>query len=200
MYRLTPKMEQSLQQSLQEYHNLFNDQRCSGIELEELIFKAIQLDSSTGHHASWKAGGHDPKFDIRVTEDSGQEYLLQIKSGSVRGNYLNISGYRLGDFDGDLPAITEHLNNVNSEILSIPYRKVDDNTGRHHIYQIIYIDSEYLHGLGPSGWEESGTAWIQTNLYGVKFSLRPTMSWQIWWQIPKDLLDKCNKSKEIVID
>ena len=30
---------------------------------------------------------------------------------------------------------------------------------------------------------------MQTNAHGVKFSLRPKMSWQIWWTTPKGLIE-----------
>ena len=59
MYRLTARMEQTLRQYLEKYHDLFDGGRCSGWELEELVFKAIQADSTAGHHATWTEGGHD---------------------------------------------------------------------------------------------------------------------------------------------
>lgn len=195
MYRLTPRMEQELERNLQNYHELFHGRRCSGDQLEEFIFKAIQLDETAGHHASWQAGGHDKEADIRVVVDN-EEHLLQIKSGSVKGGYLTLSGHRLGSFDGNLQEITEYLNNLKSEILSVPYRQVNDDTGRHHIYQIIYVDDVYLRGLDSSGWVKSGTRFEQENPYGVIFSLNPTMSWQIWWKIPEQLL---TRSPEFII-
>lgn len=59
----------------------------------------------------------------------------------------------------------------------------------------MYVGNEHLHQLDPSAWEESGTRFVQTNLYGVNFSLNPTMSWQIWWDIPEGLLEK---SQELI--
>lgn len=195
MYRLTPRMQQILQQNLHKYHELFDGGRCSGWELEELIFKAIQSDSTARHYATWTEAGHDDEADIHVRVNDNI-YPLQIKSGTIRGGYLTLSGHRLGRFEGDFEKITEYLNNNKSEILSVPYRKVDDDTGRHHIYQIIYVDSAYLRQLTYFSWEESGRTWEQTNLYGVIFSLRPSMSWQIWWKIPEKLLDR---SPEFII-
>ena len=188
-------MEQFLEQDLEKYHKLFGGGRCSGTQLEEFIFRAIQLDSETGHHAMWQAGGHDIEADIRVITNE-TVHLLQIKSGSVRNRKLRLSGYRLGRFGENLEEITKYLNSINSEILSVAYHPQDDEKGRKHIYQIMYVGNDYLHQLNPSSWEKSGTRFVQTNQHGVVFSLNPTMSWQIWWNIPEQLLDK---SQEFII-
>ncbi len=187
MYRLTAIMQQHLRQDLEQYHALFSG-RCSGWELEELIFRAIQSDNRAQHHAFWKEAGHDDAADIRV-RTNGDVSLLQIKSGSIRAGHLTLSGHRLGRFDGDFQRITQYLNNNSSEIISVPYRKVDDDNGRHHHYRIVYANAEHLTGLRSNRWEQAGAAWEQTNQYGVKFSLRPSMSWQIWWRIPEELLE-----------
>ncbi len=56
MYQLTPRMQQNFRQYLEKYHDLFDGGRCSGWELEELIYKSIQSDNTAGHHATWKKG------------------------------------------------------------------------------------------------------------------------------------------------
>ena len=188
MYRLTARMQQHLRQDLERYHDLFDAGRCSGWELEELIFRAIQSDNRAQHHAFWKEAGHDDAADIRV-RTNGDIHLLQIKSGEVKRGYLTLSGHRLGRFHGDFPEITKYLNNNKAEIISVPYRKVDDDNGRHHHYQIVYANVEHLTGLRANQWERSGASWLQTNRHGVRFSLTPSMSWQIWWRIPEKLLE-----------
>ena len=195
MYRLTPRMLQYFRQDLERYHALFSAGRCSGWELEELIFRAIQSDNNAQHHAFWKEAGHDDQADIRV-RTNGDTYPLQIKSGAIRGGFLTLSGHRLGRFDGDLGLITDYLNANSAEIISVPYRKIDDDNGRRHIYRMVYANVEHLTGLNVADWEQIGAAWTQTNEHGVQFSLRPSMSWQIWWRIPEGLLDLGN---EIVI-
>ena len=179
MYRLTPRMVQHFRQDLERYHALFSAGRCSGWELEELIFRAIQSDNNAQHHAFWKEAGHDDEADIRV-RTNGETYLLQIKSGAIRGGFLTLSGHRLGRFNGNFRQITTYLNDVTADIISVPYRKVDDDDGRHHIYRIMYADAARLTGLRANGWAEHGRAWEQINRHGVVFSLRPSMSWQIW--------------------
>ena len=203
MYQLTARMEQALRQSLEKYHDLFNGGRCSGWELEELIYKSIQSDSTAGHHATWQEGGHDDKADIRVRVNgivhplqikSGE--IKQVKSGSVRSPHLVLSGHRLTRFRGDFEKITEYLKSNVSDILSVPYRKVDDDTGRHHTYQIVYIEGFYLRQLSEDAWEQSGKSWKQTNQYGVIFTLSPSMSWQVWWRIP---IESMTRSAEFSI-
>ena len=189
MYRLTPRMQQHLRKSLEKYHELFSGGRCQGWELEELIFKAIQSDYVARHQAFWREGGHDDKADIEVVAE-GKRYFLQIKSGKMQGGNLVLSGYRLGRFKGNLDEISRYLNGVWSEILSIPYKKIDGDMGREHIYQLIYVNRTYFRGISDNGWDKKGTAWEQENRYGVRFSLRPSMSWQIWWYIPERLLSQ----------
>ncbi len=179
MYRLTARMEQTLRQFLEKYHELFDGGRCSGWELEELVFKSIQSDSTADHHAIWQEGGHDDQADIRVRVN-GKLYPLQIKSGEIKqvksdtgkAPHLVLSGHRLGRFNGDFEKMTEYLNEDRANFLSIPYRKVDDDTGRHHIYQIVYVESTYLQQLHSSLWEKvSKSSWKQINSHGVIFTL-----------------------------
>ena len=204
MYQLTNGMELTLQQNLKKYHELFDRGRCSRQKLEELVFKSIQSDSTAGHHATWQEGGHDDEADIRVRVN-GTVHPLQIKSGEIKqiksgdqkSPHLVLSGHRLGRFKGYFEDMTEYLNTDRADFLAIPYHKVDDDTGRHHYYQIVYVDQSYLRQLNPAGWENvSRSSWKQINSHGVIFTLHPTMSWQVWWRIPLSLV---NHSPEFVI-
>ena len=184
-------MTQSLSNYLSQYHQLFNGGRCLGWELEELIVRAINDDTASQHHATWKEGGHDDKADIRV-QTKKAVYLIQVKSGRIKNQHLIISGYRLGRFKGDLKLITDYLNNLPAEILAVPYSKKDGESGRQHVYQICYLNKAILQSLNPNQWSQKigsrgGIQYTQNNSYGVQFSLHPTLSWQIWWSIPLNL-------------
>lgn len=182
-------MLQALDERMAAYHSLFSGGGCKGWQLEESIVKAIQADTSARHNVFWQEAGADDKADITVTVD-GKTYLLQVKTGKVMGGRLNLSGYRLGRFHGDLDKITQYLNERSNFIVSAAYTKIDDDRGRTHKYEIRYIEPEMIGDLDPKSWISKGKAGmlVQTNGFGVEASLRPSMSWQVWWSIPTDAL------------
>lgn len=189
MYELTPRMLQRLQRDLKKYHDLFVGGRCSGWELEELIVAAIKSDTQAQHHVRWQEAGHDDLADI-VVRTNGVEHAIQIKSRQVkrRTGKLILSGHRLGRLRGDMHAITRYLNANSANVIAVPYHKVDGEQGRQHIYKVCYVDVRNLTGLGDANWAHKGAQYTQTNDGGIEFSLRPSMSWQIWWGIPSELI------------
>lgn len=187
MYRLTPRMRQILRRNLKDYHDLFSGGGCSGTCLEELIFQSIRLDHDAYHYPTWKQVGHDNEADICVTVN-GETYPLDIKSGIVKGGYLNLSGPRLGRFEGDLEQITAYLNNRKPEVLSVSWHGAAEDSGRYR-YQIMYVDAAYLHDLNPSNWKKIGRRSEQENQYGVIFRLNPAMGWKLQWEVPEELVD-----------
>lgn len=189
VYKLTARMVQHFKSDLGKYHDLFDGGRCSSWELEELIVRAIKSDTQAQHQVFWREAGHDDKEDINI-DVGGVSHKVQVKSGRESGGKLRLSGHRLGRFQGDLHAITDYLNTAGANFITVPYQKVEDDTGRHHKYTICYIDVENMRGLEVNKWEEHGKQHRQTNEKGVEFSLRPSMSWQIWWGIPLDLVER----------
>ena len=189
MYKLTPRMLQHFKQDLHRYHNLFDGGRCQGWELEELLVKAIKSDTSVNHQPLWREKGHDDKADVTIRQNDSV-WPINVKSGEIKKDKIVLSGHRLGRFEGDMPDITRYLNNINSNLIAVPYSMLEDSSGRHHRYKVIYINQDYLRGLRDDAWEEHGKQYIQTNHHEVLFSLRPSMSWQIWWKIPTKLLDE----------
>ncbi|MGR4001059.1 MAG: hypothetical protein OD811_04640 [Alphaproteobacteria bacterium] len=159
--------------------------------------RAIKSDTKAQHHAIWQEKGHDDLADIVVTIDGTTTYPIQIKSGVItKDGMLQLSGQRLGRFDANFAMITRYLNANRANIVSIPYRQTDDEHGRKHIYRVCYIDIQHLTGLSTRRWKRHGKQHHQINDAGVHFSLRPSLSWQIWWKIPEDLLF-CGKEFKI---
>lgn len=202
MYELTPRMEQKFRSLLAEFHRLFDGSRCSGPLLEEILVNSIKSDTRSQHHTIWEESRHDDNHDILV-ETNGQRHFLKIKSGTVTGKdskrVLTLSGHRLGRFEEDLDEISDYLNKSVSQIISIPYRQVDDESGRSHFYRITYISSEILKGVSGNDWVKKGKQFKAINEYGVELTLSPKMSWQVWWKIPYQLVkekDEFNAAPE----
>ncbi len=176
-------MIQRLERDLGKYHDLFAGGRCAAWELEELLVACIQSDMSAGQHVVWSEAGHDTEADIVVTVQS-RSHSIQVKSGQVKKDCLVLSGNRLGRFEGSMVKITEFLQSSSSNILAVPYKQINDHHGRQHKYQVTYVDKELLTTLSSHAWKRSGQHFMQVNDQGVEFSIRPSMSWQVWWKIP----------------
>lgn len=196
MYRLTPRMLQHFeQQGLRKFHDLFSGGRCLGWQQEELIVAAIKADTQAQHHVLWKERGHDDKADIQV-RTNGDVHALQIKSGEIIGGRkgkekkLKLSGHRHGRFEGDLQQITDYLNTRTANIIAVPYEQTDNQQGRIHIYTVSYVDIRYLRELKADEWERKKKIYVQTNAHGVEATLKPSLSWQVWWNVPMELVEQ----------
>ena len=195
MYRLTPRMLQNFRASLTQYHQLFSGGRCDSWQLEELIVNAIKSDTRAQHHVFWKEKGHDDKADMAV-RTNGTVHRIQIKSGRIvkcrklGQDVLELSGHRLGRFNGALDHISDYLNKRDAEIVSVPYVEVDDDSGRTHKYRIAYLSAQILADIDPELWEEKGkSSFYQMSSRSVAYTLQPAMSWQVWWRVPVSLID-----------
>lgn len=171
---------------------MLDGDRCQGWELEELIVKAIKADTTADHLPKWHESGHDDKEDILVVVN-GKSHQMQVKSGRIRSDknkvlWLVLSGHRLGRFKVNLVDITHYLNGRTADVISVLYRQDENQQGRRHIYRLCYISIDMLKSITSSNWNKHGAQWRNSNKHGVEFSLRPSMSWQIWWQIPLSIL------------
>ena len=81
----------------------------------------------------------------------------------------------------DFIEINKFLSEVETVIISVPTRKKTFD------YLIYEIEPSLLK---PSKeWEKKGKSFYQVNSNNVRLSISPSMSWQIWWRIPLDILD-----------
>jgi len=200
MYKLTDIMIQNLQNDLKTFHRLFRGGRCEAWQLEELIVRAIKSDHSKSESIAWNGRGHDVDKDIQITEENGKVNDIQIKSGKIEKEKIVVSGHRTGRFKEDLNEIKEFLNSNKYDTFLIPYREEVDKLGKRFIYQIFYADSNIF--KIDNEWEqknsEKGTKTFFTqNSKGVKIFLRPSMSWQIWYEIPLSILT--NFTREVIL-
>lgn len=194
MYKLTDIMLQNLEKDLKKFHELFQGGRCQAWQLEELIAKAIRSDFSKSEKVMWKGNGHDIGCDIIVNDT----YEIQIKSGSIKKANLLLSGHRLGRFKGNLENITDFLNKNTYLLVAVPYSVTECQLGKSHYYQIFYLKHGLLKIENYRNWQEQKKNFHYLNNQGVTFSIHPSMSWQIWWQIPISIL--ADKSRLITIN
>ena len=182
-------MSRHLRADLKRYHALVSSQRCSGIALEELIVRAVKSDVEVSCRVIWRGPGHDDQPDISISED-GRIQHIRVKSGKIKNKtgYLDLSGFRLGRYEKDWGKITSYLNATVGDLISLSHRKTKSENYITHIYQPAYVDASILRGLKIGHWGKRQSCYEQTNKFGVLFSVRPTMSWQIWWSIPLSLV------------
>ena len=200
MYKLTDIMIQNLENDLKTFHNLFRGGRCEAWQLEELIVRAIKSDHSKIESVAWTGRGHDVGKDVRITEENGKVNDIQIKSGKVEKSNMTVSGHRTGRFKGDLNKITEFLNSSKYDTFLIPYYKEENELGRRFIYKIFYADSNIFkidNGWEPKIGKKGGKTFFTQNSKGIKMSLKISMSWQIWYEIPLNIL--INFTREIIL-
>ena len=178
MIKLYPIVTKNLETLLEQHHQLYKKIRCKAEYLEEIIVLALR---SSDFAVDWDPASHDKEKDIVVNSTD----KIQIKSGSFTktNNTITISGHRLGRFEGDLIKITNYLNKSSSDIISVFN---PDKTSKKNLYTVASISKEVLKGIKPDKWIKKNTTYTQTNSENVEFSIRISMSWQIWWQIPAD--------------
>ena len=205
MYKLTDRMLQHLEKNLIEFHKLFQGGRCQAQQLEELVAKAINSDFRVKDKAFWKGNGHDIDADISIGD-----FKISVKSGKIKKNRkkeerLIISGHRLGRLEGDLDKISNFLSSNNYLLIAVPYYENENHNGKQHIYQIFYLDTKTLKLEDHTKWGEKkgkkgGKSYYAINDFGVEMGIYPSLSWQIWWEIPISMLKEDNKTRLIIIN
>ncbi len=198
MYKLTDIMLQNLEKDLKKFHELFQGGRCQAWQLEELIAKAIRSDFKKSEQVVWKGNGHDIGCDISINN----QCEMQIKSGVIKKGFLTLSGHRLTRFKGDLEKITFFLNQNRYLIIAVPYEKKECKLGKTHIYQIIYLQNEFLEVDNFENWviKKGGTSYFYKNKFGIELTINPSMSWQVWWKVPITNIIEENKTRLIEIN
>jgi hypothetical protein len=117
---------------------------------------------------------------------------------------LVISGHRLGRFEGDLVKISEFLSSNEYLLISVPYFTNEDSNGKRHSYQLIYMNAGILQ---PSEWQikyskkdpSKISQYYCKNKLEVSCTINPSMSWQIWWEIPMKIITEDSKTRLIII-
>lgn len=204
MYRLTDLMLQNLERDLRKFHELFQGGRCQAWQLEELIAKSINSDFKAKDKAYWQGNGHDIEADIIVGNNKISVKSGKIKNANKKNEKLILSGHRLGRFEGNLKEISKFLSSNTYLLIAVPYDNEENEHGKQHHYQLIYMDALLLQ---PSDWKakyskknpKKISKYECTNNKGVYCSISPSMSWQVWWEIPTHIIPNKDRTRIISI-
>lgn len=208
MYKkyLNEEMLKTFQNNLEQYHDVVPDIACKGTVLENLLARSLQESCRNAYpntFVEWDPESHNKGPDITIheyLENPSKKCSLSVKSGQVSSvkdeYYLNISGSRLQSAIEDAEeknhtdnwlvhgdSIIEHIENIQkkSPVLSVASEK--DAYG--FTYRMSIIKPKLLTTLpNANEWEKRGNAFFTQNKDGVIATIKPSLSWQIWWTIP----------------
>ncbi len=202
MFQIDKCAKEKLEQDVHQYHELFQKNRCSSSELEELLTRAVGHSPEYQGKVDWESGSHRTGTDFDVVHGDMIEGA-SVKSGvwKFKESMLELSGYRLGRFEENnelrLVDVTSFLWADRSDV-TIAFPEVTARVGSVLIpgYQLVYIPKESF--VYPSSVEEwvvernkqgaiAAYVWEAPN--GLKARIHPTLSYQIWWKVPRSLCE-----------
>jgi hypothetical protein len=179
---------QNLTNNLNLFHQIFKKCICKGEYIEELFQQCLEQDPVLTGKVEWKYGSHKSKYDIKIPTDQ-----ISIKSGTItEGNLVSISGHRLTKLNGDLNEINKTLkSNVSNLVICCNFIPVNGKKQ----YIIRYLDkevfsypkfgSEWIPKSGKKNKSKSKiTLYEWTSPNGIYMTITPSMSWQIWRNVP----------------
>lgn len=172
----------SLTKSLKIFHTLFKHCDCKAEQMEELVFNSIKDDN---RNLNWNCYSHS----VENSDIFTNSIQISIKSGDIGSNNLMVlSGYRLGRFKGDLNKINNFLVGAIPDFTICNYRY-------NGFYQFYIIDKkEFIYPNDFNEWKKIGgkrggeDRYKYSSSNGSIYEIRPSMSWQIWWMFPINLL------------
>ena len=195
MFQLDDIAKQNFQREVDRFHQVIYKNRLGAKELEELLCRAIDGSPEYANKIQWEAGSNKAGADFDIIH-AGTIEKVSVKSGTWKNKetLLHVHGNRLTSHDEDLGRITEFLVQNRSDVtLSTP--EVSVKIGAEVIlgYELVYIPKEaFVYPTNPHDWVRkigrTGKAtyhWKASS--GFQATIHPTMSWQVWWKIPRSL-------------
>lgn len=179
---------------LRGWHDLFHYCSPKAEFLEEIF--ASSLDgaySAEGVEVDWTPFSHRKDRDILVKQGD-EEAKFSIKTGQLVRGKLVISGYRLGRFGGDFAKINEFLTEEAHKQIHLALPSTQENGAV--VYSLFRIDPQLLCPSAGIEWAQRKNSFYHRNESGVQLAVHPSMSWQVWWEIP---VDQAEKLCEIVV-
>ena len=162
-----------------------------------MLVTSIRSDNESQHHVRWRPRGHElgRDFNVQINDDI---YDIQVKAGKFnkKQSILSLSGPRTGRISKTSEELFNNFLNEgwSVQILTIPYQLIKDNEGEHHEYRIGYIEKEHLTTGPEPRWEikknkNDKSIWTLINHYDITIRRVESMSWQVWWHIPVDIIE-----------
>jgi hypothetical protein len=182
----------ALQDMCQTYHGIWRQTKLTADLLEEAIARALEYHEPYRGHVTWQARSHNTKADILLLAPVPLE--LSVKSGTpLKGKnreMLEISGHRLTRAGGNMHIINQLLRALISDVVLCFVHHASRRQ-----YECLYIDAAvFVYPLDAGGWEpKMGEKRGRISQYvfrspgGLVSTIKPPMSWQIWWNIPRSL-------------
>lgn len=187
--KLNQKVITNLKRNLEIFHSLF-DIPCQDRYSENLYHRAMLDAGYDKNHVIWHKNSHGTT-DIELRYPNHKPFHLSMKSGLQQKRNLRISGFRLSKYEGDMHQINEHLKKP-SEDLVISMNGIEQKDSWTYVIQ--YIPSDiFTYPNSGQAWEEHGKHYKHTMDNGIDCFIFPKMSYQIWWEIPYDLLTNYEK-------
>lgn len=202
---LSPRAFQYFRRKIGTYHEMFSEKknRLKAEMTEELLQKSINEAIGSGKFwARMATGAHDKTKDLVIVHN-GQEEHWQIKSGKLKPDktpkYLVLSGHRMQGRLKDCKteddvalAMSTFLNAIKYRTFSLAHVFHENGEGPRHEYTIYNFHPD-IYKCRVEDWDiqrHPKGGWNGTNIneHGVETSLRATMSSQLWWRIPLDIL------------
>lgn len=198
-FRFKRSIIERIRNDLIKYHEIFDDPKnaCKDLRTEE-IYKNAMVDEIKGKKLSryikWECGSHSDKSDIEVLpyRPFYVPFHMSIKSGSISGNYVKISGWRLAEIykEGGMVAVNEYLkNHIQDVVISMTGFREEPGKWK---YVIRYIPNTiFIYPDSADAWTEPTDAanrYKYTMENGIKCAISPTLSHQLWWEIPQKII------------
>ena len=188
---LPPMAIQALKESCRTYHGIWRQTKLTAHHLEEAVAKALEYYGPYTGWIQWHPNSHNAKADICILAPDNP-LQLSIKSGTAeaRTQTIHLSGHRLSRAKEDMNTINRLLREMVSDVVVCFVH----NEG-HRCYECLYIDAEvFVYPQYATEWTAQMGAkqgkvaqYVYRSPAGLVSTIKPAMSWQIWWTIPRQL-------------
>lgn len=167
----------------------------NGVHLEAVLARAFQsaiISNGLRFSIDYEPGSHE-SYDMMVLCDDGNKFRLSFKGCKGHKHSFDLSAYRLGRFKDESGRPNQEMinyvnecNSANKHISLVRSVKRDFclpngvKRERDSEYKLVHIDPKVL----VVSFSDDPAGSDRVNSHGVRWGIRPTMSYQLWYKIP----------------